>query len=111
MTVEELLAAGGAALFRPLCGMPSATCAGERVGNVGRNTLRADGIGNVDIGFTKNTRFGNNQNIQYRLEMFNATNTRNFGIPDGRITAAGFLNQWATDGGNRRIWMAVRWVF
>ena len=111
MTVEELLAAGGASLFSPLCGMPSPTCAGERVGNVGRNTLRADGIGNVDIGITKNTRFLNGQNIQYRLEMFNATNTRNFGIPDGRITSANFLNQWATDGGNRRIWMAVRWVF
>jgi len=111
MTVEELLAAGGASLFRPLCGMPSPTCAGERVGNVGRNTLRADGIGNVDIGITKNTRFLNGQNIQYRLEMFNATNTRDFGIPDGRITSANFLNQWATNGGNRRIWMAVRWVF
>lgn len=110
MSVEEILEAGGASLFRRLCGMPSPTCPGERVGNVGRNTLRADGIGNVDIGFTKNTRF-RNQNIQYRLEMFNATNTRNFGIPDGRITSANFLNQWATDGGNRRIWMAVRWVF
>jgi hypothetical protein len=110
MTVEEIRAAGGASLFRPLCGLPSPTCAGERVGNVGRNTLRADGIGTVDLGFTKNTRFGR-QNIQYRLEMFNATNTRNFGIPDGRITSANFLNQWATDGGNRRIWMAVRWVF
>jgi hypothetical protein len=35
--------------------------------------------------------------------MFNATNTRNFGIPDSRINSANFLNQWATDGGNRRI--------
>ncbi|HEU4693787.1 MAG TPA: carboxypeptidase regulatory-like domain-containing protein [Vicinamibacterales bacterium] len=111
MTIEELLAAGGASLFRQLCGMPSPTCAGERVGDVGRNTLRADGIGNVDIGFTKNTRFLNGQNIQYRLELFNATNTRNFGIPEGRVNASSFLNQWATDGGNRRIWMAVRWVF
>ncbi len=112
MTIPELLAAGGASLFRQLCGMPSPTCAGERVGNVGRNTLRADGIGNLDIGFTKNTRFLNGQNLQYRLELFNATNTRNFGIPNGRINAgAQFLNQWSTDGGARRIWMAVRWVF
>ena len=84
---------------------------GERVGNVGRNTLRADGIGNLDFGFTKNTRFANDQNIQLRIEMFNATNTRNFGIPDGRVTSANFLNQWATNGGNRRIWIAVRYVF
>ena len=35
----------------------------------------------------------------------------NFGIPDGRINSANFLNQWATNGGNRRIWVAVRYVF
>jgi hypothetical protein len=111
MTIPELIEAGGSTLFRTLCGLPSPTCVGERVGDVGRNTLRADGIGNLDIGFTKNTRFLNGQNIQYRLELFNATNTRNYGIPDGRVTSNNFLNQWATDGGARRIWMAVRWVF
>ena len=111
MTIQELLAAGGGTLFRTLCGMPSATCAGERVGNAPRNLLRADGIGNIDLALTKNTRFANGQNIQIRLEMFNATNTRNFGIPDGRVTSANFLNQWATDGGSRRIWVALRYVF
>ena len=111
MTIEELRAAGGAALFRPLCGNPSPTCAGERVGNVPRNSLRADGIANLDIGIMKNTRFANGQNIQIRIEMFNATNTRNFGIPDGRINSANFLNQWATNGGNRRIWAALRYTF
>ena len=34
--------------------------------------------------------------------MFNATNTRNFGIPEGRINSANFLNEKGTDGGNRR---------
>jgi hypothetical protein len=43
--------------------------------------------------------------------MFNATNTRNFGIPNGNITSANFLNQWATDGGRRRVWVALRYVF
>jgi hypothetical protein len=111
MTVEELRDAGGASLFRTLCGLPSPTCAGERVGNVPRNLLRADGIGNVDIGIVKNTRFANGHNFQIRIEMFNATNTRNFGIPDGRITSANFLNQWATDGGFRRTWVAMRYTF
>ena len=59
----------------------------------------------------KNTRFANGQNIQIRIEMFNATNTRNFGIPDGRINSANFLNQWATNGGNRRMWVALRYTF
>jgi len=111
MTVEEIRAAGGASLFRPLCGNPSSTCAGERVGNVPRNSLRADGVVNVDLGIMKNTRFANGHNVQFRLEMFNATNTRNFGIPDGRINSANFLNQWATNGGNRRIWAALRYTF
>ena len=111
MTIPEILAAGGASLFRQLCGMPRPGCAGERVGDVGRNTLRADGIGNVDFGITKNTRFLNGQNVQLRIEMFNATNTRNFGIPEGRVNSTNFLNQWGTDGGNRRIWVAVRYIF
>lgn len=110
MTIPEIIAAGGASLFRTLCGNPSATCAGERVGNVGRNTLRADGIQNIDIGFMKNTRFGS-RNLQFRLEMFNATNTRNFGIPEGRVTSTNFLNQWGTDGGRRAIWASARFTF
>jgi hypothetical protein len=59
----------------------------------------------------KNTRFAGDQNIQLRIEMFNATNTRNFGIPEGRVNATNFLDQWATDGGGRRIWVAIRYVF
>ena len=111
MTVSEIIAAGGASLFRPLCGMPSATCRGERVGEVGRNTLRADGIGNLDIAFIKNTRVAATHRLQVRIEMFNATNTRNFGIPEGRINNSNFLNQWGTNGGARTIWGAIRYIF
>jgi hypothetical protein len=111
MTIEEIIAAGGASLFRPLCGNPSPTCAGERVGNVGRNILRSDGVFLIDMGFIKNTRVAKDHNLQFRVEMFNATNTRNFGIPDGRINSSNFLNEKGTDGGNRRIWLSVRYVF
>ena len=111
MTIEEIVAAGGASLFRPLCGMPSATCAGERVGDIGRNTLRADGIANLDIAFIKNTRLTGDKRLQVRIEMFNATNTRNFGIPEGRINNNNFLNQWGTNGGSRTIWGALRFTF
>ncbi|MCL4848138.1 MAG: carboxypeptidase regulatory-like domain-containing protein [Acidobacteria bacterium] len=110
MTIPDILAAGGASLFRPLCGNPSATCPGERVGNVGRNTLRSDGINNVDLSFIKNTRFGR-QNMQIRVELFNAFNSRDFGIPESRINSVNFLNQWGTDGGGRRIWVATRYTF
>ena len=111
MTIEEIRAAGGARLFRPLCGNPSPTCAGERIGNAPRNLLRSDRIRNVDFALTKNTRVAAGQTLQFRVEMFNATNTRNFGVPDGKINSANFLNQWATDGGSRRIWIALRYTF
>ncbi|HYR86440.1 MAG TPA: carboxypeptidase regulatory-like domain-containing protein [Terriglobia bacterium] len=104
MSVEELRNAGGRSLY-------SILPAGVRAGDVGRNTIRADGIGNVDLGFIKNTRIKESQNIQFRAEMYNATNTRNFGIPEGRVNSSNFLNQWGTDGGNRRIILALRYTF
>ncbi len=111
MTIDQIKSAGGAGLFRQICGKPSPTCAGERVGNAGRNILRADGIYNVDFAVIKNTRIGRNQNLQFRCEMFNATNTRNFGIPESRINSANFLNEKGTDGGNRFIWLSARFTF
>lgn len=90
--------------------MPSATC--ERFGNAGRNILRADGIGNLDLGIIKNTRLGENVRIQIRADMFNALNSRDFGIPTASVsTPAAFLNQWTTNGGNRRIIVGGRLVF
>jgi len=104
MSVEEILAAGGRSLFTPIT-------AAQRIGNVGRNTLRSDGINNIDFGILKNTRIGENQRLQLRADFFNFTNSRDFGIPDSRVTSNNFLNQWGTDGGNRRIVVGLRYVF
>ncbi|HEU4766797.1 MAG TPA: hypothetical protein VFS77_05460, partial [Pyrinomonadaceae bacterium] len=104
MTVPEIIAAGGASLFQRIT-------AAQRVGNAGRNILRADGINNVDLGIFKNTSLGENQRIQFRAEFNNATNTRDFGIPEGRVNSSNFLNQWGTNGGNRRIVLGVRYIF
>ena len=89
--------------------LPSATC--ERFGNAGRNILRADGIGNLDFGIIKNTRLAENVRLQFRADMFNALNSRDFGIPTASVSAGGFLNQWTTNGGNRRIIVGARLVF
>jgi carboxypeptidase family protein len=104
MTVPEIIAAGGASLFQRIT-------AAQRVGNAGRNILRADGINNIDLGIFKNTSIGENQRIQFRAEFNNATNTRDFGIPEGRVNSSNFLNQWGTNGGNRRIVLGVRYIF
>lgn len=111
LTVEELFmlrgtvtAANGNALFQTLR-------AGQRVGNSGRNILRADGIGNIDFGLVKNTRLSETHNLQLRADFFNLTNTRNFGVPIATVTSQAFLNQWGTDGGNRRIIVGLRYTF
>ena len=107
MSVSEIFQAGGAALFSRV------TAAGE-LGNIGRNVLRSNGIKNVDFGLVKNTRItriSETPRLQFRAEFYNLTNTRNFGIPEGRVSSANFLNQWGTDGGNRRIVAAIRFVF
>jgi hypothetical protein len=84
---------------------------GQRFGSAARNILRSDGIQNVDFGIIKNTQLTENVRIQFRADMFNFFNHRNFGIPEGRANAASFLNQWATDGGNRRVVLGARLVF
>jgi hypothetical protein len=104
MSVEEIVRAGGRSLFRNIT-------AQQRVGDVGRNVLRSDGINNIDFGILKNTRIGENQRLQIRADFFNFTNTRDFGIPDSTVTSNNFLNQWGTDGGNRRIIVGLRYVF
>jgi carboxypeptidase family protein len=104
MSIPEIIAAGGRNLFRTLG-------PGERVGNAGRNILRADGINNIDLGFLKSVRVSEGQALQIRADFYNATNTRNFGIPEGRVTAAPFLNQWGTNGGNRRVILGLRYTF
>ncbi len=111
MSVEELFrlrgtvsSTTGNALFRALTD-------GERIGSAGRNILRADGLNNVDFGILKNTKIGENQRLQFRADFFDATNTRDFGTPNSTVTAPGFLRQWDTDGGNRRIVLGIRYVF
>jgi hypothetical protein len=81
------------------------------LGDLGRNTLRSDGIGTIDAGITRNIRIGEGRTVQLRAEAFNVTNTRNFGIPEARINSANFLNQWGRDGGNRRVHLGLRYIF
>ena len=110
----NLIRGQGQQFFAPLTcngptNNPATVC--QRFGNAGRNILRADGIGNTDIGIIKNTNIGENKRLQIRADMFNATNTRNFGIPTATVTSGAFLNQWTTDGGRRRIVVGGRFVF
>lgn len=46
------------------------------------NGCRTDGTAQVDVTFTKNTRFRERLNLQFRAEMFNITNTPRFNPPN-----------------------------
>ncbi|MFL6231113.1 MAG: carboxypeptidase regulatory-like domain-containing protein [Pyrinomonadaceae bacterium] len=119
MSVEELvrLRAAGDPLFAALPCVNTGTTAApitncQRVGNSGRNILRADGINNLDFGLLKNLRLSEARKLQLRADFFNATNTRDFGTPNSSVTAGtNFLNQWGTNGGNRRIVVGARFLF
>jgi Carboxypeptidase regulatory-like domain/TonB dependent receptor len=104
MTLEELLRSGGSGLF-------SQVTVASPLGNAGRNILRADGIGRVDLGINKNWNFHETNRLQIRAEFYNLFNSRDFGIPDAAITSPGFGNQWNTDGGNRRVVAGIRYTF
>lgn len=117
MSIPEILAQCGAPVTTPSylsnrCpGVFGRVLPGQRVGNSGRNILRAQYLRLVDFGIIKNTKVTENVRVQLRADMFNVMNERNFGVPEGRINAPNFLNQWATNGGNRRIILGARIVF
>ena len=68
-------------------------------------------IGNLDLGLFKNARIVEGHTLQFRSELYNATNMRNFGIPDATVSSVNFLNQWGADGGSRHIVLALRYLF
>lgn len=57
-----------------------------RTGTIGRNSERTDTTTNVDVMISKKTRLAGRAGIEFRAELFNLFNNRQFGIP--------------TDGGN-----------
>ena len=116
MSSADILANGGSALFTRLAPCKqigtTATCApGDRFGNVGRNILRSDRLKLADVSVSKSMRITEHQSFQLRLDMFDMTNTRNFGIPEARITNSGFAHQESTNGGARNMYVGLRYTF
>jgi hypothetical protein len=112
MSIPEIRAQCGTPVAGNNCpALFTAVTAAQRLGNAGRNIIRAQSLRNVDFGIIKNTRIAENVRFQLRADMFNVLNKRNFGVPVGRINSPSFLNQWATNGGSRRIVLGARLVF
>jgi hypothetical protein len=52
---------------------------------VGRNTLLTNGFNNLDLSIAKSFKISERSNFEYRVDMFNATNTINFITVPSRI--------------------------
>jgi hypothetical protein len=89
---------------------------------VGRNTLLAPGLDNLNLSIAKTFKFTERTNLQYRVDMFNALNTRNFGnfvaprtINTGTLTPAGqpttFLDVTQTNSPGRSMRMRLKLTF
>jgi hypothetical protein len=117
MSVSEIrrrvIEAGSPSIFFRAGTTNGGPTAAAPVGNVPRNLLRSDGLVSIDLNIIKNFKFGADRRLQIRADFFNLPNTRNFGIPNATATttAFNFLNEGATDGGNRRIFLSARLVF
>jgi hypothetical protein len=87
------------------------------IGNLGRNTLRTGGTNNFDVSLQKSVRlFGERQRLQFRWEMLDVMNHRNFTtIPANTVSNATnlttFLNLGQTSVVGRSMTFLVRYSF
>jgi Carboxypeptidase regulatory-like domain len=79
-------------------------------GTSGRGVIRGDGIVNIDISLLKNFFFAEQKGLQFRLEMFNAFNHPDFGLPGTTFGGPGFGVVSSARGG-RNIQVGLRLVF
>ena len=83
---------------------------------VGRNTLRAPGLDNLDLAIAKTFRFTERMNLEFRADMFNALNTLNLGYRVASRTVSGslkgsFLDFNQTESVARTMRMRLKFTF
>ncbi|HYL39152.1 MAG TPA: TonB-dependent receptor [Bryobacteraceae bacterium] len=111
VSINQIYRSGAAAYF-------SQVTAANPIGNAGRNILRTTPLNDLDFAVNKNFRMPwEGHSLSYRLELYNAFNHRNYGIPESRINSPAFANEGTagTDSTltllNRRIVMGLRYQF
>lgn len=86
-----------------------ASGAAVRPGTLGRNAVRGPGTVNLDFSLGKNFSFAENVKLQFRADMFNATNTPNLGGVVTRIDRVNFGR--LTSASSRQIQLNARLTF
>jgi hypothetical protein len=72
----------GQAYFDPLAFAPVTE---RRFGTAGFNSLRGPGVRNWDAGLYRNFRFSERWQLQFRTDVYNVTNTPQFGNPGANV--------------------------
>jgi len=80
-------------------------------GNLGSNTMIADGVVNLDLAAFKNIPLHERAKLQFRAELFNSTNHANFAIPNRQRQGGAFGTVSGTTNLNRQIQFGMKVVF
>src|SRR4029078_5118326 len=62
----------------------------RRFGTAGVNSMRAPGFANFDMSVFREFRLGTRRAVQFRMEIFNLTNTPHFASPQNSVNASNF---------------------
>jgi hypothetical protein len=80
-------------------------------GTLGRNTLNAPALYNLDFSIAKKFKFAEQRELQFRSEFFNGLNHPQFALPNATIGVGGAATITATQRSNRQIQFALRLAF
>jgi len=83
----------------------------RRPGTAARNEFRMPGLNNWDLGLLKNTGVGERVRTQFRLEIFNAWNHTQLGLPTLTMTSLNFGRIGSTLANERRIQLGLKVLF
>lgn len=83
----------------------------DESGNLGRNTFRKGGIGNVNAALVREWSGGNARRLEFRAESINLFNTPQFAPPGAELANANFgqITNTLNDGRTVRLQLALRW--
>jgi hypothetical protein len=96
------------------------------ISTAGRNTIRTPGLNNWNLAIFKNTAVAERKYLQFRMELFNAFNHRQYSLGLGtyqqfvnnalsssyaNISSLNFLNATQFSGGNRVVQYALKFLF
>jgi hypothetical protein len=80
-------------------------------GTLGRNSLNAPAVINLDFSMAKKFRFKETKELQFRSEFFNGLNHPQFALPNSTVGVGGAGTITSTQRSNRQIQFALRLAF